>query len=149
MPTSGARSITFFKAATPARWPASEADPRRRCPPAIAIHDDGNMQPFMVKTLHCRITSHYLPCFLSVRHLPTLGPTRDRCRTALQACALCYEIEEVVWSSVELDPGSELYQSIPRVKYMAAVSARKLVIAPTNKALSSSAVADRSAHRAK
>src|ERR1039458_3310690 len=61
----------------------------------------------------------------------TLGPTEGRRRTALQTCALCYEIDEVAWSSVGLDPGRELYQSIPRVKYMAAVNARKLAIAPT------------------
>ena len=35
-------------------------------------------------------------------------------------------------------PGRELYQSIVRVKYMTAVTARKLATAPTSSALSSS-----------
>src|SRR6478736_8368217 len=34
--------------------------------------------------------------------------------------------------------GNELYQSMPRVKYMAVATARKLAIAPTSSALSSS-----------
>jgi len=52
--------------------------------------------------------------------------------------SVCFGTGGVVCGSGALAVGSELYQSISRVKYMAAATARKLAIAPTSNALSSS-----------
>src|SRR6476646_4048969 len=91
-----------------------------RGPAAVAIHDDGYVQSVMGFTWQFGVPQH--------AHFDTRTPTyttssEDSAVFPFRGSPAC---------------GSEPCQSIPRVKYMAAAMARKLAIAPTSSALSSS-----------
>jgi len=152
MPTSGARSTTRRSAATPARCPAMRGNPRRvaqRPLPSmmIATCNPSGLLLCIVKFPHA-ICITFMGAAVGSRQLHEDRP-RNRAAphyiievliywTELRPFTEGYGTNGALWSSLEFDLGRELYQSIPRVKYMAAVNARKLAIAPTSNALSSS-----------
>ena len=93
--------------------------PALRRPPPIPIHDDGDVQPTRARALQRKAFDRAMIPIESVCHLLAPCPAG-------------------VTSGVDALGASELYQSIPRVKYIAAATAKKLATAPTSSALSSS-----------
>jgi hypothetical protein len=132
--------------------PCDAGQPAPCGPAAVAVHDDGHMQFFVNVTLHSTVTSQNVA-------LPVPSPAASLLLRAKSSAnyavplfliaaptfsaefpsyAVSFGTSGAVCCAAMPGTGREPYQSILRVKYMAAATAMKLVIAPTSSALSSS-----------
>src|SRR6202789_1308661 len=89
--------------------------PSSRGPAPVTVHDDCHMQSFIAFTFHCKNSSQKRPLY-----------------------AVSFGTNGVACHSADPGTGTELNQSMLRVKYMAAATATKLAMAPTSNASSSS-----------
>ena len=135
----------------PGAMPCDAGQPARG-PAAVAVHDDGHMQFFVKVTLHSTVTcttsllrvpspaaSSLLPAKSPAKHaVPLFFIAASTFSAEFLSYAVSFGTSGAVCCATMPGTGREPYQSILRVKYMAAATARKLVIAPTSSALSSS-----------
>jgi hypothetical protein len=132
--------------------PCDAGQPAPCGPAAVAVHDDGHMQFFVNVTLHSTVTSHNVALRVPSPAASLLLLAKSPPKYAVPlffiaaptfsaeflSYAVSFGTSGAVCCAAMPGTGREPYQSILRVKYMAAATARKPVIAPTSSALSSS-----------